>query len=78
MAKKYDLVIPVVKEDAIKVIENYEILEQNLEFNKMILMGNEEVEKEVKKHPKMKIEFLNENKLGKNLTYKEIVKHLSL
>ena len=75
--KKYDIVMPVVRQDAVKIINNYEILKKYLNFNKIIMLGSEDVEQELKKIKNLKIEFINENEILDGLTFSKIKELIS-
>lgn len=73
---KVDIIMPVVKDDALKVLKNYKILRKYLSFDNLILIGNEEVKNLVKELNDSKVKFKDENKLlpDGNLNYQSIKK----
>lgn len=76
--KKYDLIMPTIKEDAEKVLLNIDYLKKYLNFNNLIIIGNDEVEKLIIKNKDKKVKFINENKMIDSLNFlnvKEAIKN---
>ena len=68
----YDLIIPALKEDALKVLNNLEYFDRYINYRNIVFIGNEEVKKMIDDIKNDKIKFINEDSVVKNMNYKAI------
>lgn len=61
--EKYDVVIPVIKEDFIRCHKNYHLMEKYLPVKKFVFIGPKDLEDEIRllSLNKCEVEFINEN-----------------
>ena len=71
---KFDLVVPALLKDASKVLGNLDYINEYIDYDNLVLVGNDEVEELVKKYKNKRIKFINENKLLKDLNYSSVKK----
>ena len=70
--EKFDLVIPALGKDAQKVLNNIEYFRKNINYKKIIFIGDDNVKRMIFKLDSNDIEFVDENSIMPNLNLTEI------